>query len=103
VRLAPSASNRQPWRVVQDGSAYHFYLQRTPGYGRGFPFTLLGLADLQRVDIGIAMCHFALTASELGLAGAWTVRQPSLPTPGDTGEYVVTWVGRDDADAATTE
>ena len=104
VRLAPSASNRQPWRVVRDGSAYHFYLQRTPGYGRGtLPFTLLGLADLQRVDIGIAMCHFALTARELGLAGEWTVRQPSLPAPGDTGEYVVTWVGRDDADAATTE
>ena len=104
VRLAPSASNRQPWRVVRDGSAYHFYLPRTPGYGRGtLPFTLLGLADLQRVDIGIAMCHFELTASELGLTGEWTVRQPSLPTPGDTGEYIVTWAGRDDADAPSSE
>lgn len=101
LRLAPSASNRQPWRVVQDGPAYHFYLQRTPGYGRGsLPFALLGLADLQRVDIGIAMCHFELTARELGLAGQWTVRQPSGPTPGDASEYVVTWVGQDGADAA---
>ncbi len=96
LRLAPSASNRQPWRVVQDGSAHHFYLQRTPGYGRGLPFTLLGLADLQRVDIGIAMCHFELTAKELGLAGQWTVRRPSEPPAGGTGEYIVTWVGQDD-------
>ena len=42
VRLAPSASNRQPWRVVRDGSAYHFYLQRTPGYGRGAPIHAVG-------------------------------------------------------------
>ncbi len=101
LRLAPSASNRQPWRVIQDGSAHHFYLQRTPGYGRGtLPFTLLGLADLQRVDIGIAMCHFELTAAALGLAGQWTVRQPSWPPPGGTGEYVVTWAGQDDTDTA---
>lgn len=101
LRLAPSASNRQPWRVVRDGNNYHFYLQRTPGYGRGtLPFALLGLADLQRVDIGIAMCHFALTANELGLAGEWTVRQPSLPMPGGTREYVATWAGKNDAGAS---
>ena len=31
VRIAPSASNKQPWRVVRDGPAWHFYCQRTPG------------------------------------------------------------------------
>ncbi len=92
LRLAPSASNRQPWRVIQDGACYHFYLQRTPGYGRGtLTFTLLGLADLQRVDIGIAMCHFELAARELGLEGQWVVDEPDLPKPGETIEYVVTW------------
>lgn len=102
LRLAPSASNRQPWRVVRDGACYHFYLQRTPGYGRGtLPFVLLGLADLQRVDMGIAMCHFALTATELGLAGEWTVREPSLPSPGDAREYVVTWTGQDNPGASS--
>ena len=97
LRLAPSASNRQPWRVVQDSTVsdeacYYFYLQRTSGYGRGtLPFTLLGLADLQRVDMGIAMCHFELAARELGLEGQWVVDEPDLPKPGETTEYIVTW------------
>lgn len=91
LRLAPSAHNKQPWRVVQDGSCFHFYLQRTQG-SLTF-FTLLGRADLQRVEIGIAMCHFELAARELGLEGKWEVHEPALRQPGDTAEYVVTWVG----------
>lgn len=92
LRLAPSASNHQPWRVVQDGGCYHFYLQRTPGYGPGSPaFVLFSIADLQRVDMGIAMCHFELTARELGLTGAWEVREPALARPTGSPEYVVTW------------
>jgi len=93
VRLAPSASNRQPWRVVRDGSCFHFYLRRSlpraPGLA-GVPF--LGLADLQRVDIGIAMCHFHLTASELGLTGAWTLQEPAFERPDARLEYIVTWM-----------
>ena len=34
------------------------------------------MADLQRVDMGIAMCHFELAARERGLAGRWVVEQP---------------------------
>ena len=93
VRLAPSASNRQPWRVVRDGSCFHFYLRRSlpraPGLA-GVPF--LGLADLQRVDIGIAMCHFHLAASELGLTGAWTLQEPAFERPDARLEYIVTWM-----------
>lgn len=100
MRLGPSASNKQPWRIVRAGDAWHFYVQRTKGYRDNLGARLLGLADLQRVDIGIAMCHFELTARELGLAGQWTVRQPSLPAPDDTVEYIVTWAGRDDADTS---
>jgi hypothetical protein len=79
--------------VVQDGARFHFYLQRTPGFGPGtLTFTLLGVADLQRVDMGIAMCHFELTAREVDLEGRWIVHEPVLPGPGDRTEYVVTWV-----------
>lgn len=92
VRLAPSASNKQPWRIIQDGNAWHFYLQRTPKYGPGsVTFDLLKLADLQRVDMGIAMCHFALTARELGLEGEWVEMNPGLEHPEGRVEYVVSW------------
>jgi hypothetical protein len=94
LRLAPSAHNYQPWRVVQDDSCYHFYLKRTPGFGpRSLAFILLDVVDLQRMEIGIAMCHFELTAREFGLDGGWEARPPSLAYPGVTAEYVATWVG----------
>ena len=93
VRMAPSATNKQPWRLVRDGAAWHFYLRRSKGYGKGSAlFTVLRIADLQRVDMGIAMCHFELVAREHGLAGSWVVRDPGIPHPGKDTEYVVTWV-----------
>ena len=91
VRLGPSASNRQPWRIVKDGDAWHFYLQRMLGYYEGGRL-FLRMADLQRVDMGIAMCHFALTADELGLRGAWAIEEPDIKRPDESTEYVVSWV-----------
>lgn len=91
VRLGPSASNRQPWRIVRVGSAWHFYLQRTPGYGKGL-VGLLKLADLQRVDIGIAMCHFELSLNFRGVSGSWQVQNPGLDLPDRLCEYVCSWL-----------
>jgi nitroreductase len=92
VRLAPSASNKQPWRIVRIDDAWHFYLQRIKGYGKGtMLYRFLRLADLQRVDMGIAMCHFELTARSLGLNGHWIVEEPDLKTPGGA-EYIVSWI-----------
>ena len=93
LRLAPSASNRQPWRVVRQGRSWHFFIQRTPGYPPPFSRKLFGVEDLQRVDSGIAMCHFELTAREKGLAGKWIVRPPTLPLPDTRTEYSATWEG----------
>lgn len=93
VRQAPSASNKQPWRIIRDGDNWHFYLQRTKGYGKGsLIYWLLGLADLQRVDIGIAMCHFELTARELGLTGRWLVDEPNIAKTNEGSEYIVSWM-----------
>lgn len=92
VRLAPSASNKQPWRILRQGNLWHFYLERTPNYGRGsLLFTILRLADLQRLDIGIAMCHFELSAYELGYHGEWVDADPGLPLPGERTQYIITW------------
>jgi hypothetical protein len=92
VRLGPSASNKQPWRIVKDGNAWHFYVQRTPGYRDQLMARLLSIADLQRVDMGIAMSHFELTANELGLKGTWAVRDPGIVVPDRLTEYTVTWI-----------
>ena len=95
VRWAPSASNKQPWRIVRIDDAWHFYLQRTKGYGKGtMLFSILRLADLQRVDMGIAMCHFELTARELCFNGSWVLDDPKLQIPVDA-EYTVTWKAKE--------
>jgi nitroreductase len=89
LRLAPSASNNQPWRIVKsrDADAFHFFLKRTPGYAK----FLRGM-DMQMVDMGIAMCHFELAVREAGLNGAWKVGEPGL---GETeAEYVVSWAAK---------
>ena len=92
VRLVPSASNKQPWRIVKMEGTWHFFLERTKGYGDGIIFKLFKLADIQRLDMGIAMCHFELTARQSGLAGEWKVMEPDLQKPERT-EYVASWAG----------
>ncbi len=92
LRLGPSASNKQPWRVVQEGQVFHFYVQRTKGYPGGLATRLLHVEDLQRVDLGIAMCHFELTARELGLNGKWTNQQPGIEKPDMSTEYIISWI-----------
>ncbi|MFL7794644.1 MAG: nitroreductase family protein [Anaerolineae bacterium] len=92
VRMGPSASNKQPWRIVKDGDAYHFYIQRTKGYGPdSLAFKLLNVDDMQRLDAGIAMCHFELMASESGLTGMWQINEPAIEKPDEMTKYVTSW------------
>lgn len=92
LRLAPSASNKQPWRVVQQDACFHFYLQRSPGYQRNrSPLSSFIIADLQRVDMGIAMCHFQLTAEEMELQGEWSAADPGIARPNEAVEYIASW------------
>jgi len=87
VRFGPSASNNQPWRIVRESSqiAFHIYLKRTRGYDK-----FSARIDLQRVDMGIAMCHFELAARDIGLTGRWVGANPGLET--GTAEYIISWV-----------
>ena len=72
VRQGPSATNGQPWRIAKEP---------------GRPVFHLGLAgpaprrSVRRLDAGIAMCHFAVVAAELGLAGAWTAPKAAEGEP----------------------
>jgi len=90
VRLGPSAINKQPWRIIKDGTKWHFYLQRTRGYGSR-NMALLKMADMQRIDMGIAMCHFEFTLREMGLSGEWVLAEQSIEKPDKQTEYIVTW------------
>jgi hypothetical protein len=92
LRLAPSASNKQPWRVIKDGTRWHFYLQRTSGYQERKLLKFYKVADLQRIDMGIAMCHFDLSARELGLPGEWLVEEPEIEKPNELTEYTASWM-----------
>ena len=83
VRLAPSAVNKQPWRVVVCGNRVHFYEKKNrPQSGEGW--------DVQKVDLGIALCHFALTAQESGLLASFQIEDPGLACDADT-TYIATY------------
>ena len=89
VRVAPSASNKQPWRLVMEENRKTFdcYLERTPNYMKN-----KGLADLQKVDMGIALCHFEVAAEVLNLEGQWQQRPPKVVPK--TWEYIASWCGK---------
>jgi nitroreductase len=86
VRLAPSAVNKQPWRLILDENAVHFFLKRTPGFESMFTM------DLQRIDMGIAMCHFELAANEAGIDGRWKIDKSNISPISNEVEYVVSWI-----------
>lgn len=82
VRLGPSAVNKQPWRVVVTGHAAHFYLKRSKGFSGG-------AIDMQKIDMGIALCHFDLAAREAGLDPRFIQKDPGLAA-GEL-EYIATY------------
>ncbi|MFW5913831.1 MAG: nitroreductase family protein [Bacillota bacterium] len=60
LRLAPSASNKQPWRVIVEDNVFHLFLERTEGYAKHLP------TDIQAIDMGIALAHLYLPIKEDG-------------------------------------
>ena len=82
VRLAPSAVNKQPWRVVLTDHAAHFYLKRSKGFNGS-------TIDMQKIDMGIALCHFDLAAKEVGLAPHFVQSDSGLAAEGL--EYIASY------------
>ena len=81
LRLAPSAKNAQPWRILKDGNSFHFFEKKTiPSSSH----------DIQRLDIGIAGCHFELAAKEKGIGGKLTALKNHPEEKGLI--YVFSWV-----------
>ena len=86
VRLAPSASNKQPWRILLKEGVWHFFEAKTPGYSDAFSY------DIQKIDLGIAACHFEMAAREKGISGKIAVLdQPDIVCPENI-HYAFSWV-----------
>lgn len=85
VRLAPSATNAQPWRVVEKGNAYHFYETHPAGASEEE-------AAIKQVDLGIAIAHFHLTALERGLSGRFEQLPQSPVDAPERTHYRVSWI-----------
>ena len=82
VRLAPSAVNKQPWRIVVERDKVHFYEKQSKGYvNNGW--------DTQKIDMGIAMCHFVCGLEETGRKAEVTVSDPGIVCPAET-HYIST-------------
>ncbi len=82
VRWAPSAVNKQPWRVLREtDSLYHFYEKKDRGYVSD------STGDLQKIDVGIALCHFMMGLEEQGKTATVVVSDPGVNTP-DGVEYI---------------
>lgn len=78
VRLAPSANNKQSWRVVMDERALHFYKSASFGF--------------DSIDLGIALCHFEQTCIEEGIAGGFEVLADAPEIK--SAAYVISWIIR---------
>ena len=85
VRWAPSAVNKQPWRLVFCGGAVHFYEKKDKGYvtPRGW--------DMQKIDLGIALYHFQFGLDAAGRKAELVQTDPGLPVPENT-EYVASFL-----------
>lgn len=75
VRCAPSALNKQPWRIVKQDDVFHFYIDQD--------------LRLKYIDLGIALCHFHLSVLDKGIVGNFKVDNPHLET---NYHYIISWI-----------
>lgn len=78
LRLAPSAYNKQPWRVLKEDGQLHFYLTNTKGY--------------TSIEIGIALCHFHLTAIENNISGELKSLDSQKDRENTNFTYFISWI-----------
>ena len=83
VRFAPSAVNKQPWRVVVSNGYAHFFEKKDRGYDNG-------TYDLQKVDVGIALYHFEESLRLAGKSVEFAIADPGLDLDKDM-EYIASY------------
>lgn len=84
LRLAPSATNAQPWRVIKEQESYHFFETHKSNANEDEKM-------IKKVDLGIALSHFHQMALENGLAGHFEKQEDiKIKIPENT-NYIISW------------
>ena len=76
LRLAPSSTNSQPWRVLVSGNRVMFY------YKPKYPITV--------IDCGIGICHFYETEKFNGFVGKFE-KESQAPLPPENWKYLISY------------
>ena len=84
VHIAPSASNKQPWRLIIDGDIIHLFWDFDEEYNR-----TIETFNIQALDMGIALYHIKRSAEELGWKGDFSFQ--ALEIKGVNWRYIASW------------
>ena len=102
VRMAPSASNKQPWRLVRRGADWHFSCSAPKATARAA--RCLRFCDSPTCNASTWASPSAISsllARELGLSGDWVFDGPSAEAVGPARPHrACAWSTRDLADGA---
>ena len=82
VRLAPSAVNKQPWRIVIADRKAHFF----EAHDKGF---VTPNYDLQKIDMGIALYNFETQLLSEGRTAELSCEKPEITAP-EGMDYIAT-------------
>ena len=84
LRLAPSATNAQPWAVVKEGDKFHFFCNYKNSINND-------VKKIKHLDLGIALSHFHQTAMSDGLNGKLEVADIDFDVP-ENMHYIITYM-----------
>lgn len=84
LRLAPSATNAQPWAVIKEGNVFHFFNDYKTNISSD-------VEKIKHVDLGIALSHFHQTALQDGLYGNFKIKDINFEIP-ENMHYVLSYV-----------
>jgi hypothetical protein len=93
VRIAPSASNKQPWRILLSkhggAPALDLFLEEDRRYN-----SMLGEIKLQDIDLGIAMRHVEVASRSIGIKGSWLRHDADRMQAEAPRRYVASWIAK---------
>lgn len=84
LRLAPSATNAQPWAVVKEGDKFHFFCNYKNSINND-------VKKIKHLDLGIALSHFHQTAMSDGLKGRFEAVDIGFDIP-ENMHYIITYM-----------